>query len=61
MTAFLEPDRAIPRSRPDVLAKPGTWEFGDTKLFGFYTTSDIGGTSENNEYLAIGIQHNFSF
>ena len=33
----------------------------DTKLFGFYTTGDIGGTSEKNEYLAIGIQHNFSF
>ncbi len=33
----------------------------DTKVFGFYTTGDIGGTSEKNEYLAIGIQHNFSF
>jgi predicted porin len=33
----------------------------DTKLFGFYSTGDIGGTSEKNEYLAIGIQHNFSF
>ena len=31
----------------------------DTKLFGFYTTGDIGGTSERNEYVAIGIEHNF--
>jgi hypothetical protein len=30
-----------------------------TKLFGFYTTGDIGGTSEKNEYVAVGIQHNF--
>ena len=33
----------------------------DTKLFGFYTTGDIGGTSEKNEYVAVGIQHNFRF
>ena len=31
----------------------------DTRLFGFYTTGDIGGTSEGNEYVAIGIEHNF--
>jgi predicted porin len=31
----------------------------DTKVFGFYTTGDIGGTSESNNYVAIGIQHNF--
>ncbi len=31
----------------------------DTKVFGFYTTGDIGGTSESNNYIAIGIQHNF--
>jgi len=31
----------------------------DTKLFGFYTTGDIGGTSESNNYFAIGIEHNF--
>lgn len=31
----------------------------DTKLFAFYTAGDIGGTSESNRYLAIGIQHNF--
>lgn len=30
-----------------------------TKLFGFYTTGDIGGTNETNEYVAIGIEHNF--
>ena len=35
-------------------------EFGeDTKVFGFYTTGDIGGTSESNNYIAIGIEHNF--
>jgi Gram-negative porin len=35
-------------------------EFGEnTKLFGFYTTGDIGGTSETNSYVAIGIEHNF--
>jgi predicted porin len=31
----------------------------DTKLFGFYTTGDIGGTSESNSYFAIGIEHDF--
>ncbi len=31
----------------------------DTKVFGFYTTGDIGGTSESNNYVAIGIEHNF--
>lgn len=31
----------------------------NTKLFGFYTTGDIGGTSAENEYLAIGIKHEF--
>ena len=31
----------------------------DTKLFGFYTAGDIGGTSESNRFVAIGIQHNF--
>jgi len=31
-----------------------------TKLFGFYTMGDIGGTNESNEYVAIGIEHNFS-
>jgi predicted porin len=31
----------------------------DTKVFGFYTAGDIGGGSENNRYLAVGIQHNF--
>jgi predicted porin len=30
-----------------------------TRLFGFYTTGDIGGTSERNDYVAIGIEHNF--
>ena len=30
-----------------------------TKLFGFYTRGDIGGTDEKNEYVAVGIQHNF--
>jgi predicted porin len=31
----------------------------DTRLFGFYTTGDIGGTRENNQFIAIGIEHNF--
>src|SRR5688572_523537 len=30
-----------------------------TRLFGFYTTGDIGGTDESNEYVAVGIEHNF--
>ena len=30
-----------------------------TKVFAFYTTGDIGGTDESNNYIAIGIQHNF--
>lgn len=30
-----------------------------TKLFGFYTTGDIGGGSESNDYLGIGIEHKF--
>ena len=31
----------------------------NTKVFGFYTTGDIGGTDESNDYLAIGIEHKF--
>ena len=31
----------------------------DTKLFGFFTTGDIGGTGESNNFIAIGIEHNF--
>ncbi len=31
----------------------------DTRLFGFYTTGDIGGTTESNNYVAIGVEHNF--
>jgi predicted porin len=31
----------------------------DTKLLGFYTTGELGGTGESNHYLAIGIEHNF--
>lgn len=31
----------------------------DTRLFGFYTAGDIGGTAESNNYIAIGIEHNF--
>jgi predicted porin len=35
-------------------------ELGEnTKLFGFYTTGDIGGTNASNDYVAIGIQHEF--
>lgn len=35
-------------------------ELGEnTKLFGFYTTGDIGGTDESNDYLAIGLEHKF--
>lgn len=35
-------------------------ELGEnTKLFGFYTTGDIGGTNESNDYLAIGLEHKF--
>jgi predicted porin len=30
-----------------------------TKLFAFYTTGDIGGTDESNQYLAVGLEHNF--
>jgi predicted porin len=30
-----------------------------TKVFGFYTTGDIGGTAASNDYLAIGLEHNF--
>jgi predicted porin len=30
-----------------------------TKLFGFYTSGDIGGTGDSNEYVAIGLEHNF--
>ncbi|HEX2140527.1 MAG TPA: porin [Woeseiaceae bacterium] len=31
----------------------------NTKVFGFYTAGDIGGTNESNDYLAIGIEHRF--
>lgn len=35
-------------------------ELGErTRLFGFYTTGDIGGTSVSNDYLALGIEHRF--
>lgn len=30
-----------------------------TKLFGFYTTGDVGGTDESGDYVAIGLEHNF--
>ncbi len=30
-----------------------------TKVFAFYTTGDIGGTQEGNNYSAIGIEHDF--
>jgi predicted porin len=30
-----------------------------TRLFAFYTTGDIGGTSESNNYIAVGIEHKF--
>ena len=30
-----------------------------TKLFGFYTTGDIGGGSESNDYFGVGIEHKF--
>jgi predicted porin len=31
----------------------------NTKVFGFYTSGDIGGTNEGNDYLAIGLEHKF--
>ena len=31
----------------------------DTRLSGFYTVGDIGGTSEKRQYVGIGLQHNF--
>ena len=31
----------------------------DTVVFGFYSTGDIGGTSDSVSYVAIGIQHKF--
>lgn len=31
----------------------------NTKLFGFYTAGDIGGTNESNDYVAIGLEHKF--
>jgi predicted porin len=35
-------------------------ELGEnTKLFGFYTSGDIGGTNESNDYVAIGLEHKF--
>ena len=30
-----------------------------TRLFGFYTTGDVGGATETNDYAAIGIEHAF--
>jgi predicted porin len=30
-----------------------------TKLFGFYTTGEIGGTRESHRYAAIGLEHEF--
>jgi predicted porin len=35
-------------------------ELGEnTKLFGFYTSGDIGATNDSNDYLAIGLEHKF--
>ena len=35
-------------------------KLGDAaRVFGFYTTGDIGGTDESNTYLAVGIELNF--
>lgn len=31
----------------------------DTRVFGFYTTGDIGGTGESVSYAAVGIEHKF--
>lgn len=31
----------------------------NTKLFGFYTTGEIGATNVRNRYLAVGIEHKF--
>ena len=31
----------------------------DTRLFGFYTTGDIGGTDESNHFIASGFEHKF--
>lgn len=31
----------------------------DTRLFGFFTSGDIGRTSESNRYVAIGLEHDF--
>jgi predicted porin len=30
-----------------------------TRVFGFYTTGDIGGTDESVSYIAVGIEHDF--
>lgn len=35
-------------------------ELGEnTKLFGFYTSGDIGATNDSNDYLAVGLEHKF--
>lgn len=30
-----------------------------TKVYGFYTTGDIGGSTESNDYFGIGLEHKF--
>ena len=35
-------------------------KFGEaTRVFGFYTTGDIGGTNVSDNYVAIGVEHKF--
>lgn len=31
----------------------------DTRVFGFYTTGDIGGTDASDDYVALGLEHKF--
>lgn len=30
-----------------------------TKVYGFYTTADIGGTDQSNDYFGVGLEHKF--
>lgn len=57
----LDPQADPLENRMDSLVSVGLdHKLGEkTKLFGFYTTGDIGGTDERNNYVAIGLEHNF--
>lgn len=57
----LDPQEDPLLNRLDSLATVGIdHRLGEnTRLFGFYTTGEIGGTDERNDHVAVGLEHDF--